>query len=80
METKKAVNEIINIGSNDEKRVIDVAKVILKELKIKKNIIKRPAPVGSANRRKPDISKLKKLINWYPKTTLKVGIKKLLKI
>lgn len=79
LETKKAVNEIINIGSNDEKKVIDVAKVILKELKIKKNIIKRPAPVGSAKRRKPDISKLKKLINWYPKTSLKVGIKKTLK-
>ena len=79
LETKKAVNEIINIGSNDEKKVIDVAKVILKELKINKKIIKRPAPTGSAIRRKPDISKLKKLINWYPKTTLEDGIKITLK-
>ncbi len=79
LETKKAVNEIINIGSNDEKKVIDVAKVILKELKINKEIIKRPAPTGSAIRRKPDISKLKKLINWYPKTTLEDGIKITLK-
>ena len=40
MNCKEAINEIVNIGGNDERRVIEVAKIILKELKIKKPIIK----------------------------------------
>ena len=76
MNCKEAINEIVNIGSNDERRVIEVAKIILKELKIKKPIIKNKAPLGSAKRRMPDIKKLKKLINWVPDTDLQDGIKK----
>ena len=71
---KKAVNQIVNVGSNDEIKVIDIAKIILRELGIKKRILKRNAPSGSAKRRVPDIKKLKKLINWYPKTSIKKGI------
>ena len=76
MKSKKAVNQIFNIGSNDEVRVLDIARLILGELGIKKAIIKKKAPKGSVNRRMPDIKKIKKLINWSPKTKLKDGIKK----
>ena len=76
MNCKKAINQIVNIGSNDERKVIEVAKIILKELNIKKPIIKKKAPLGSAKRRMPDIKKLKKLINWLPDTNLREGIKK----
>ena len=31
MNYKEAINEIVNIGSNDERRVIEVAKIILKD-------------------------------------------------
>ena len=78
MECKKALNQIINVGNENEIKVLDVAKIILKELKIKKKIIKKNAPQGSAKRRMADISKLKKLINWRPTTTLEIGIKKTL--
>ena len=80
IKTKDAINQIINIGSNDEKKVIDVAKVILIELGIKKKIIKKSAPLGSAKRRMPNISKLKKIINWYPKTKIQDGIRKTIKL
>ncbi len=76
MKCKNAVNQIINIGSNEEVKVLDVAKLILGELNIKKTIIKKKAPKGSANRRMPDIKKIKRLINWSPKKKLKDGIKK----
>ena len=76
IECKKAINQIFNIGSNDEKRIIDVARMILKELKIKKKIIKKPAPKGSAIRRMADIRKLRKLVNWYPKTKMEIGIQR----
>ncbi len=76
MNCKNAINQIVNIGSSDEKKVIDVAKLILKELGINKPIIRNKAPKGSAKRRMPDIKKLKKLIKWTPDTNLKEGIKK----
>ena len=80
MNCKNAINQIVNVGSNDEKKVIDVAKIILKELGIKKKIIKKEAPKGSAKRRMPDIKKLKKLVNWIPNTKLEVGIKETIKL
>ena len=76
MNCRNAINQIVNIGSSDEKKVIDVAKLILKELGINKPIIRNKAPKGSAKRRMPDIKKLKKLIKWTPDTNLKEGIKK----
>ena len=59
-----------------KKRVIDVARIILKKLNINKKIIKKPSPVGSAKRRMPDIKKLKKLVGWIPTTSLEEGIEK----
>ena len=74
--TEEAKGEIVNIGSNDETEVITLAEIMLEHLGIDKNlIIKNDAPVGSANRRMPDISKLKKLTGWEPTTNLHDGLK-----
>ncbi len=74
--TKEAKGEIINIGSNEEKKVIILAEIILKHLGINKSLlVKNNAPLGSANRRMPDISKLKKLTRWKPKIDLFDGLK-----
>ena len=62
--SKRCINQIINIGSNFEMSTLNVAKLILKYKypdKYKK-IIKKDAPMGSALKRMPDIKKLK--INW----------------
>jgi len=80
MNCKKAINQIVNIGSNDERRVIDVARIILKELGIKKKVIKKKAPQGSAKRRMPNIKKIQKLINWSPSTKLEDGLQKTIRL
>ena len=73
---EEARGEIVNIGSNDETEVITLAEIMLEHLGIDKNlIIKNDAPEGSANRRMPDISKLKKLTGWEPTTDLYDGLK-----
>lgn len=79
LQTKKAINQIINIGSDKEYKVIEIAKTILKELNLNHQIIKKPAPKGSPRRRMPNIKKLKKLLNWKPTTNILVGIKKTVK-
>ena len=80
MNCKKAINQIVNIGSNDERKVIDIARIIIKEMGIKKKIIKKKAPKGSAKRRMPDIKKIKKLIDWSPITKLEDGLKKTIRL
>lgn len=77
--SNKAVNQIINIGSNFEHSVLEVAKEIIKQkYKNKKKIIKLNAPEGSIQRRVPNIKKIFKLIKWKPTTNLRQGINKLL--
>ena len=71
-------NNIINIGSNDEWVIQDVAKEILNQLNVKTDITIYNSPVGSVARRKPDITKLKNL-GWQQITSLPLGISKILK-
>ena len=76
--SKQCKNKIINIGSNYEKSVYDLAKLILKIKypKIKKILIKDKAPKGSTTRRVPDINKIYKLTKWKPAINIKNGLMK----
>ena len=76
LESKDAVGEKVNIGSNDEVDVLTLAEIIIKNMGIDKPIIKHDAPEGSVKRRMPDISKIKKLTGWEPTTSLEDGLKK----
>lgn len=71
----QSIGEIINIGSNDETEVLKLAKIIIKYMGISKEIEKFPAPEGSVKRRMPDITKVKRLANWEPTTSLEDGLK-----
>lgn len=70
------VNDTVNIGSDFEISVIDLAKLIIKTTNSKSEIVHLPALVeGDMTRRKPDISKMRALLN-RPMTTLEEGIRK----
>ena len=73
--SKSAVNEKINIGSNDEVEVLKLAEVIIRHMGIDKPIEKHDAPEGSVARRMPDITKIKSLTQWGPTTSLEEGLK-----
>ena len=74
---KAKKDEIFNVGNNDEIKIIDLIKKILKILKIKADIKKGKLKYGSVKRRCPDISRLKKL-GYKRKYNLDLGIKKTL--
>jgi len=65
---------IYNIGTTEEKTVIQVAEEIGKYFGKKAVIISGKLPVGGTLRRCPDISKLKKL-GYFPKTSFKEGLR-----
>jgi len=73
--SKSAVGEKINIGSNDEVEVLKLAEVIIQHMGIDKPIEKHDAPEGSVARRMPDITKIKSLTQWEPTTSLEEGLK-----
>lgn len=73
--SKSAVGEKINIGSNDEVEVLKLAEVIIQHMGIEQPIEKHDAPEGSVARRMPDITKIKSLTQWEPTTSLEEGLK-----
>ena len=68
----KRVNKIYNLGSGKRTSINTIAKIIGGK---KKFIPTRP---GETKHSLANISKLKKEINWKPKTSINTGIKKLL--
>ncbi|MEY4110027.1 MAG: hypothetical protein RLZZ46_381 [Bacteroidota bacterium] len=72
------VNDVVNIGGDEEIPVIDLAKTIIK-LTNSKSILKHlPAlKEGDMTRRKPDISKMKNLLN-RPMLPFEEGLKRII--
>ena len=57
------VNQVVNIGNDNEISMLKLAKIIKKILKSKSKIVHlKPLKDGDMLRRKPDISKMKKLL------------------
>lgn len=70
------LNDTVNIGSDFEISVLELAKLIIKTTNSKSELIHLPALAeGDMTRRKPDIAKMRKLLN-RPMTTLEEGIQK----
>lgn len=60
----EAINEVINVGSDIEISVLELAQKIIKLTGDQSKIIhKAPLPEGDMSRRCPEISKMKKLLN-----------------
>jgi len=64
----RCMGEVVNIGSADEIRILDLAKKIREIVGAKSKITFKTLPKDDPRRRRPDISKAKKLLGWQPKT------------
>lgn len=72
---KDAMGEIVHVGNDDERPIVDVAKVICESLGIEKPKIEvNDSLIGSVGRRLPDIEKMKKLIDYRQTIPLEDGI------
>lgn len=69
--------EVVNIGSKDERSVLDFAKLIKKMTGSRSEIIfSESLPEDDPIKRNPDIEKAKKLLKWEPKVSLEDGLRK----
>jgi UDP-glucuronate decarboxylase len=65
----------VNLGNPTELTVGDLVKRVIAMTGSQSAIVKRPLPVDDPRRRRPDISRAAKYLNWAPKTTLDAGLK-----
>jgi len=71
--------QVVNLGSTDEHTIHEYA-TIVKELTHSQSEIvnSEELPEDDPVKRRPDITKAKKLLNWEPKVPLKEGLEKLI--
>ena len=63
----------INIGNDDEVKINEVAKILIKLTKSKSKIVYKNLPDDDPIKRKPDLSLAKQKLNWAPKVTKEEG-------
>lgn len=68
--------EIINLGNPGEYTVLDVAKLIKKIAGASSEIVFKALPEDDPLKRRPDISKARKVLGWEPKIPFDEGIRK----
>lgn len=68
--------EVFNLGNPDERKVLDIAKIIKKMTKSLSKIVFEDLPADDPKARKPDISKAKKILGWMPQISAEQGFEK----
>ena len=76
MSSAKGIYGPTNLGNPIEYKIIELAEMIIKLTNSKSKIINKNLPTDDPVRRKPDISKAKKDINWEPNIDVTDGLKK----
>jgi nucleoside-diphosphate-sugar epimerase len=75
MEKDGLEGEVINIGSQAEHTVNEYAEMVVRLINSKSKIIHEEKVEDDPQRRQPDISKAKQILNWEPSTPLEKGVK-----
>jgi len=70
------INEPINIGNPEEMSILEFAQKVIEVTKSKSKIIFKELPQDDPKVRRPDIFRVRKLLNWEPKVSLKEGLRK----
>lgn len=66
----------INIGNPGEFTIKQLAEMIIELTGSKSNLIFKELPADDPKRRRPDITKARKILGWQPATALQEGLKK----
>ena len=64
----------LNLGNPIEMNMLEAAKIIIEKTKSKSELVFKPLPENDPKQRCPDITKVKKALNWEPKVDLRTGL------
>lgn len=76
--SQEANGAVVNIGSDNEITILELAKLVKKLTNSVSEIEFQPLPKDDPIRRKPDITKAKMLLHWETKVGLEVGLQKMI--
>lgn len=68
------INLPINLGNQNEMKLIDLAKTIISLSRSKSKVDYKLLPIDDPKQRRPDITKARKHLKWQPTTDLKKGL------
>lgn len=68
--------ETINLGNPDEYTINETAQIVKKLISAQSEVVYQDLPGDDPTRRKPDISKAKKILAWEPQVNFEDGLKK----
>lgn len=72
--TPNTRGEVMNLGNSQERSVLELANIIKEKIGSKSEILFEDLPQDDPKKRKPDISKAKKLLGWDPKVGIDQGL------
>jgi len=74
--TKEAIGEVINLGSNKEYTILEIAEIIKELANSSSEIVFKPLPIDDPVRRCADLRKANRILKWQPTTPLREGLLK----
>lgn len=69
----------VNLGNNNERTILDFAKLIIELADSKSKIVYKALPSDDPMQRRPDLTLAKEKLNWQPTTDIKEGLEKTIK-
>lgn len=66
----------VNIGNPAETTVLEFANTVIRLTDSKSDIVYKPLPEDDPKKRRPDITKAKRVLGWEPKVSLDEGLRK----
>lgn len=76
METEDGITGPFNLGNPEEFTIKELAEIIIKKTCSKSKVVYMNLPKDDPTKRKPDITKAKKFLNWNPTISLDKGLDK----
>jgi len=70
--------ELVNIGSDKEITILELAKLVIELTNSSSGIEFHPLPKDDPLRRNPDISRAKEILGWVPKVSLEDGLRRMI--
>lgn len=76
MEQPETAGQVFNLGNPDEYSVLEFARLVSRELGSDAGVTFRPLPDDDPVRRKPDITRAREVLGWWPEVPLGEGIRR----
>ncbi|HEY0867129.1 MAG TPA: UDP-glucuronic acid decarboxylase family protein [Fimbriimonas sp.] len=67
--------EPVNLGTHEERTILDFAKLVIEITGSKSEIVYRPAATDDPKQRHPDLTRANTILGWHPTTSVEDGLR-----